>query len=130
MVSSESFMMIAHSFVKEIYNYAWNEKTGDVIKKDDDCMDSMRYAMYNDYLDHLEESMSVEELARLEEVYVMLKVNEFENGVGLSDNNKLFPFSVESNIHYRVNSLDDLINNSYETLTHIITTSSQIKYHA
>ena len=43
----------------------------------------------------------------------MLKVNEFENGVGLSDNNKLFPFSVESNIHYRVNSLDDLINNSY-----------------
>lgn len=52
-------------FRKEIYNYAWNEKTGDVIKKDDDCMDSMRYAMYNDYLDHLEESMSVEELARL-----------------------------------------------------------------
>ena len=49
----------------------------------------------------------------------MLKVNEFENGVGLSDNNKLFPFSVESNIHYRVNSLDDLINNSYETLTHL-----------
>ncbi len=31
-------------FRKEIYNYAWNEKTGDVIKKDDDCMDSMRYA--------------------------------------------------------------------------------------
>lgn len=50
----------------------------------------------------------------------MVKVNEFENGVGLSDNNNLFPFSVESNIHYRVNSLDDLINNSYETLTHII----------
>ena len=50
----------------------------------------------------------------------MLKVNEFENGMGLSDNNKLFPFSVESNIHYRVNSLDDLINNSYETLTQII----------
>lgn len=55
-------------FRKEIYNYAWNEKTGEVVKKDDDCMDSMRYAMYNDYLDHLEESMSVEELAKLKKV--------------------------------------------------------------
>ena len=55
-------------FRKEIYNYAWNEKTGDVIKKDDDCMDSMRYAIYNDYLDHMDESMSVEELAKLKKV--------------------------------------------------------------
>jgi len=52
-------------FRKEIYKYAWNDKTGDVIKKDDDCMDSMRYAMYNDYLDHIEEGMSAEELAKL-----------------------------------------------------------------
>ena len=58
-------MMIAHSFVKRSITMLGTKKTGDVIKKDDDCMDSMRYAMYNDYLDHLEESMSVEELARL-----------------------------------------------------------------
>ncbi|WP_304652579.1 phage portal protein, partial [uncultured Ligilactobacillus sp.] len=50
----------------------------------------------------------------------MLKVNEFENGIELSDNSMLFPFSVESNIHYRVNSLDDLKGNNYETLTQMI----------
>lgn len=38
----------AQRFKKEIYMYAWNEKTGEPIKEWDDCMDSIRYAIYSD----------------------------------------------------------------------------------
>lgn len=38
----------ASNFNDEIYKYAWNEKTGMPIKKDDDSMDTMRYALYTE----------------------------------------------------------------------------------
>lgn len=34
-------------FKKEIYNYVWDEKTGNPVKENDDVMDSMRYAVYS-----------------------------------------------------------------------------------
>lgn len=34
-------------FKKEIYNYIWDEKTGNPVKENDDVMDSMRYAIYS-----------------------------------------------------------------------------------
>lgn len=34
-------------FKKEIYNYVWDEKTGNPVKENDDVMDSMRYAIYS-----------------------------------------------------------------------------------
>ena len=34
-------------FKKEIYNYIWDERTGDPVKENDDVMDSMRYAVYS-----------------------------------------------------------------------------------
>ena len=39
----------AERFKKEIMQYAWNDRTGEPIKQFDDVMDSMRYAIYNDY---------------------------------------------------------------------------------
>jgi len=33
-------------FKKEIYNYIWDEKTGNPVKENDDVMDAMRYAVY------------------------------------------------------------------------------------
>jgi len=33
-------------FREEIYKYIWNEKTGEPVKLNDDCMDTMRYAIY------------------------------------------------------------------------------------
>lgn len=50
----------------------------------------------------------------------MDKVNEFEFGTGTSLNNRLFPFSVESNIHYRVSSLDGLTGEGYKVLMGIV----------
>lgn len=35
------------SFLDEIYQYVWDEKTGEPIKLNDDVMDAMRYAIYN-----------------------------------------------------------------------------------
>ena len=32
---------------EEIYNYIWDEKTGDTIKQFDDVLDSLRYAIYS-----------------------------------------------------------------------------------
>lgn len=49
----------------------------------------------------------------------MLKVNEFERDIN-SASNSLFPFSVDSNIHYRVNSLEDLEADNYRLLSAII----------
>lgn len=34
-------------FKKEIYNYIWDEKTGNPMKENDDVMDAMRYAVYS-----------------------------------------------------------------------------------
>lgn len=34
-------------FYSEIYQYTWDEKTGQPVKKNDDTMDAMRYAVYN-----------------------------------------------------------------------------------
>lgn len=51
----------------------------------------------------------------------MDKVSEFEYGFGDNANkNGLFPFSVNSNIHYRVDSLDDLLADGYKTLMNIV----------
>lgn len=33
-------------FMKEIYKYQWNERTGQPVKADDDVMDAIRYALY------------------------------------------------------------------------------------
>ena len=50
----------------------------------------------------------------------MDKVNEFEFGLGSNAKSSLFPFSVQSNIHYRVDSLDDLTANGYKVLLDIL----------
>lgn len=39
----------AEPFLDEIYQYAWNEKTGEPIKEHDDNMDAMRYAIYTEH---------------------------------------------------------------------------------
>lgn len=36
-------------FFDEIYNYIWDEKTGEPVKQNDDVMDSMRYAIYTQH---------------------------------------------------------------------------------
>ena len=36
-----------NQFKKEIYNYIWDEKTGNPVKENDDVMDAMRYAVYS-----------------------------------------------------------------------------------
>ena len=33
-------------FKEEIYNYVWDEKTGEPIKANDDVLDSIRYVVY------------------------------------------------------------------------------------
>lgn len=49
----------------------------------------------------------------------MAQVNNFEKGIGLF-NQSQFPFSTDSNINYRVNSIDDLTANNYELLAKMI----------
>lgn len=36
-------------FLNEIYQYIWNEKTGEPVKEHDDNMDAMRYAIYSQH---------------------------------------------------------------------------------
>lgn len=38
------------SFLDEIYTYIWDDKTGEPVKQNDDVMDAMRYAIYNEHL--------------------------------------------------------------------------------
>lgn len=38
-----------HEFLPEIYQYIWDERTGEPVKKNDDLMDAMRYAIYNQH---------------------------------------------------------------------------------
>lgn len=44
------YQKIAKRFKKEIYMYAWNEKTGLPIKEWDDVQDAIRYAIYSDLI--------------------------------------------------------------------------------
>lgn len=39
-------------FTSEIYQYVWDENTGEPKKENDDVMDSMRYAIYNEHKDN------------------------------------------------------------------------------
>lgn len=39
-------------FREEINQYAWNDKTGEPIKQFDDVQDTIRYAVYSDYINH------------------------------------------------------------------------------
>lgn len=41
---------IAEQFKNEIYQYVWNERTGEPIKKHDDVLDALRYAIYSEYV--------------------------------------------------------------------------------
>ena len=34
-------------FKDEVYQYIWNEKTGEPIKENDDVLDAVRYAIYS-----------------------------------------------------------------------------------
>ena len=36
-------------FLNEVYQYVWDENTGEPKKEQDDCMDSMRYAIFNEH---------------------------------------------------------------------------------
>lgn len=45
-------------FYSEIYQYIWDEKTGEPVKKFDDTMDAMRYAIYNFHKDIQKSSYS------------------------------------------------------------------------
>lgn len=40
------------SFLDEIYTYIWDDKTGEPVKQNDDVMDTMRYAIYNEHLNN------------------------------------------------------------------------------
>lgn len=48
-------------FKKEIYNYVWNEKTGEPVKDNDDVMDAMRYALYTDSIVNAGEELTADE---------------------------------------------------------------------
>lgn len=39
------------NFLDEIYQYVWNEQTGEPLKKNDDVMDATRYGVYNQHKD-------------------------------------------------------------------------------
>lgn len=51
-------------FKQEIYRYIWG-KNGDVVKEFDDCLDSLRYAIYTDYLVHNQTGFDIEDLGKL-----------------------------------------------------------------
>ncbi|MFG5564194.1 PBSX family phage terminase large subunit [Enterococcus faecalis] len=55
----------AQIFNKEIYNYVWNEKTGEPIKKHDNVQDAIRYALHTDSIVNQQEPMSADEGADL-----------------------------------------------------------------
>lgn len=39
-------------FLREIFTYRWNDKTGLPVKENDDIMDALRYGVYSDFRDH------------------------------------------------------------------------------
>lgn len=55
----------APEFRKEIYQYVWNDKTGDVVKDNDHVLDALRYAIYTDYLMHKQTVANMEDLGKL-----------------------------------------------------------------
>lgn len=36
-------------FKDEVYQYIWNEKTGEPVKENDDVLDAVRYAIYSQH---------------------------------------------------------------------------------
>lgn len=52
-------------FVKEIYHYIWNEKTGYVVKENDHCLDALRYAIYTDHLVQENTGIDLADLGKL-----------------------------------------------------------------
>lgn len=52
-------------FKKEIYNYVWNEKTGEPIKAHDDVLDAIRYAVHTDSIVNQQEPMSADDGAEM-----------------------------------------------------------------
>ena len=40
------------SFLDEIYTYIWDDKTSEPVKQNDDVMDAMRYAIFNEHLNN------------------------------------------------------------------------------
>ena len=39
-------------FLDEIYQYVWDDKTGEPVKENDHVMDSLRYAVFNQHRDN------------------------------------------------------------------------------
>ena len=47
-----------NQFISEIYQYVWDENTGEPKKEHDDVMDSMRYAIYNEHKENTTQFLS------------------------------------------------------------------------
>ena len=45
-------------FINEVYQYVWDENTGEPKKENDDVMDSMRYAIFNEHKDNQTQFLS------------------------------------------------------------------------
>lgn len=45
-------------FLNEVYQYVWDENTGEPKKDNDDVMDSMRYAIFNEHKDNQTQFLS------------------------------------------------------------------------
>lgn len=51
-------------FLSEIYQYVFDEKADSPVKKNDDCMDTDRYALYTDYILHTRSNQSASDKSR------------------------------------------------------------------
>ena len=52
LMKAKRFFVVKNSvdnWLNEVYQYIWNEKTGEPVKENDDSMDAMRYAIYNQH---------------------------------------------------------------------------------
>ena len=47
-----------NEFISEIYQYVWDENSGEPKKENDDVMDSMRYAIYNEHKENTTQFLS------------------------------------------------------------------------
>lgn len=54
LMKQDKFFVIENckQFFKEVYSYCWDKKKGMPLKENDDLLDSLRYAIYTDYLAH------------------------------------------------------------------------------
>lgn len=55
----------AKVFQEEIYNYVWNEKTGEPVKAYDDVLDAIRYALHTDSIVNQKDQVSADEGAEI-----------------------------------------------------------------